>query len=237
MSIKKAGIFSVSLLAVGLVGCNASSVISAINNWLPFGLSVAEGVVSVVAPGNTRIAADGNAIEKAFATLQADVAAAAAVPGSGVSKVVGDIEAVLPSVSAFESDVQALGVGISAADQSYISASVAVLDAALEGFEAELNAQSPASVAPVALVPVYIESPDGTFTRYADGSYYASFKVDPTDPVNYASGGQAAAANPQAGKKAPKLGAFKRQYNAIAKKYGHADKQLKLSRLEKLHLE
>jgi len=234
MSIKKAGIFSVSLLAVGLVGCNASSVISAINNWLPFGLSVAEGAVSVVAPGNTRIAADGNAIEKAFATLQADVAAAAAVPGSGVSKVVGDIEAVLPSVSAFESDVQALGVGISAADQSYISASVAVLEAALEGFEAELNAQNPA---PVALVTTPLNPADGTFTRYADGSYYASFKVDPTDPVNYASGGQAAAANPQAGKKAPKLGAFKRQYNAIAKKYGHADKQLKLSRLEKLHLE
>ena len=231
--IKKAGIVLVSLLAVGLVGCSASSVISAINNWLPFGLSVAEGVVSIVVPGNTSVAADGNAIIKAFGTLQADVAAAAAVPGSGVTKVIGDIQVVLPSVSAFESDIQAAGIGISASDQAYVSASVAVLEAALDGFEAELQSQNPA---PVAMTPVRIESADGVFARYADGSYYVSYKVDPTDPVDYASGGEAVAANPQAGKKAPKLGSFKRQYNAIAKKYGHSDKQLKLSLLEKLHV-
>ena len=230
---KKAGIISILVLAISLVGCSALSVISAISNWLPFGISVFDGVVSVAAPGNTKLVADGAAVQRLFGTIQSDVAAAQAAPGTGLQKVLADIQAVLPSVQSFETDVEGFGISIPAQDQQYISASVAVLEAALEGFEAELQSQvKPA----VALKPVNIQTAEGTFIRYADGSYYASFTADPTDAINYASGGEAVAANPAASKKAPKLGSFKRQFNAIAKKYGHADKQLKLSLLEKLHI-
>lgn len=234
----KKKILVLSLCALLVAGCaSLSSVLTAVSNWLPVAVSVFDGVVAIAAPANSSLALDAKNIQVDFADLESAVAAARAA-GSGVTgaeKVVAELQAVSASIPKIVTDLKASGVPISANDQAYIAASDALLLATAEAFEAQLASQIPAPVKTAKLVDV--KGDCFGFKGNGDGSYSAWAHCDMSDPIDYdIPAPTAKGASKVAAPKAPKLGSFKRQYNALCKRYGHSEKQVPLSMLEKAHV-
>jgi hypothetical protein len=230
----KLGILSLCLC---LAGC---SVLSGIANWLPFGISVLDGVVSVVAPANTKIAADAAVGQKAFNDLDAGVAAAEAAGSgkAGLSKVIAEISSAVASQSQILADLDSLGVTVNAKDVGYATAAENLLIAALQGFEAELQAQAGPAAPPVKSA-VAIEGDCFGFEPATEAhGPHAWANCDPSDPIDFTwdRDPQSGATVPAGPRKAPKLGSFKRQYNALCVKYGHPEKQMHLTLAEHLRL-
>ena len=198
----KKGLASVLLVAVLLTGCTAGSALQAVAKWAPVGLAAFDGIIGIVAPGQAAVyEKDAAAVGQAFADLGTATTSAQGLANlqqitTGVEKVVADILPVLP--------VQ---------DQQYVQEGEAVLNVTVAAFEAALGGSS-AAPAPA------VSSANLRFQSYPDHSYYVMANYDPDSAINYASGGQAAKANPTAQTtKPPKLGAFKKQFNAVAKKH------------------
>jgi hypothetical protein len=228
----------ISALALPLAGC---SVLSAIGAWLPFGLSVLDGVVAIAAPTNTTIAADGKAGEIIFNDLSSAVSAAEAAGAgqTGLTKVISELSSAISSLETILADFSAIGASIPSKDLGYVDASENLLIAALEGFQTEAAAQAGTSTSATSTASIAID--EGCFgfePATAKGGPHAWANCDPSDPIDmtWDRDPQTGAVKPNPNAKRIKLGSFKRQYNAIAVKYGHPEKQLKLSVAEHLHL-
>lgn len=242
-----AAIAAVCLLA----GCavNLVSVLGIIADWAPFGASVFSGFVAIVAPTNTQLPAEATSISTLIQDVATDAAAAKAAGASstGVQKVVSAIQAVDGQIPAFESALSAAGLNINSTDQSYISASASLVLATLEGYEATL-ASTPGTTAASAAVAQLrpVSTPDGcagftpgTSAPLLQNVAYTSAHVwancaDAADnfDLEITAAGLVNAKTGVPVKHPPTIANWKRQFNAIAKKYGHPERQMKLSTMD-----
>jgi hypothetical protein len=229
-------------LAIALTLCltiGGCSVLSSISAWLPFGISVLDGVVAIAAPLNTTIAADANSGQTIFNDLDAAVAAAAVAGAgkTGLAKVISEISSAVASQQKLLADLGAVGLSLNAKDLSFVTASENLLIAALRGFQTQLAASSgtPAPAAAAISGDCFGFEPVGK-----NGGPHVWANCDPSDPIDFSWD-----RDPQTGKVVPapsakvanvKLGSFKRQYNALCKKYGRSEKQLHLTVAEHLRL-
>jgi hypothetical protein len=225
---------------LGLVGCGF---LAAVGAWLPFGISVVDGIAAIAVPGNTVIPADINSGKTIFTDLSTAVSAAQAAGAglTGLSKVVAELGSAIGSQQVVLNDFSAVGLNIPANDLGYVDASENLLIAALQGFQAEAAAQAAAKGAPVAPVSTARTINEGCFGYEPvgpQGGPHAWAICDSSDPIDlsWEADPQTHQVKPNAAAHKVKLGSLKRQYNAIAKQYGHPEKQVKLSVAERLHL-
>ncbi len=232
---KKLKLLGLSLcLTLCLAGC---SVLTGIADWLPFGISVFDSVVAIVAPANVVLAADAASGQKIFNDLDAAVAVAKAsgVGKTGLTRVIAEISSVVQSQQQVLADLAKVGAPMNAQDLGYVKSGESLLIAALQGFQAELQAQSGNVTPPVQSA---VEgSCFGFEPATKDHGPHVWASCDPSDLIDYTwdRDPQTGSLVP-AGAKAPKLGSFKRQFNALARKYGRTNKQLRLTMAEHLHL-
>lgn len=212
-----------------------ASVMSAIATWLPVGIQAVDSFVVIASPANSKIATDGAAIQKLFLDIQPVVTSIQSAP-----TVLAKIQALTSAIPQWEQDIATLGLTISATDKEYIAAGVAIVMIALSAYQAELQAQLSASPATKVVMLQPITGEGYGFELTANGyAAYIDMTGDNRDAL-YWSMPQSTASQPSKSAyivpKPPKLGAWKRQFNAVAKKYGHSDKQIKLSMAEHLRI-
>jgi hypothetical protein len=236
---KRIGLYAgCTILAVALVGC---SVLGAISAWMPFGISVLDGIVAVVAPANTKVATDAAAGQKVFNDLDATIASAQAAGAgkTGLPKVIAEISSGISSQQQILTDMGSLGLNLNAKDLGYAESGEGLLIAALQGFETEFQAQAGGAVAAPAVKAMAIKGDCFGYEPMGQkGGPHVWANCDASDPIDVSW-----EADPQTGKVTPspavktlKLGTFKRQYNALCRKYGHPEKQLHLTLAEHLRL-
>jgi hypothetical protein len=235
------------LLAFTLAGC---SVLSDIANWLPFGISVLDGVVAIAAPGNTTVAADAGLGQKIFTDIDGAVAAAQAAGAgkTGLNKVLAEIQAAIGVQNKVVADLSSAGLNLPANDLAFATASENLLIAALQGFEAQLTSQGatvPPSVASSARYSAKLIKGECFGFEPAHGTVgpHVWADCDPSDPIDYTwaadpapQAGPNSSMPPKSNAKVIKLGSLKRQYNALARKHGHPEKQVHLTVAEHLHI-
>lgn len=235
-------ILAVAMLAIALplAGC---SVLSAIGAWLPFGISVLDGVVAIAAPANTTVAADVKIGQGIFNDLSAAVSAAKAAGAgqSGLTKVISELSSAVQSQQTILADFSAAYGTLNAKDVGYVNASENLLIATLQGFQAEASAQAGSSAPAPAAVKAAIAINEGCFGYEPvglKGGPHVWANCDASDPIdlNWEADPQTGAIKSNPAAKQIKLGTFKRQYNAIATQFGHSDKKLPLTLAEHLHL-
>ena len=231
----------VLLLAVILSGCavTATSALNSILKWAPV---AAQGFVDFVtiADPTSNLATIGNTVVAEFAELKIAVASATAA-GAGLpqqQKVIAELQVIIAEIPRFESAAAASGT-LSTTDQEYIAAGALLFETAAQIYEAELTgttAQLENINGPCFGLNVHS---DGSAQAWADctgdpsEALYAS--LDPVPNTNTTS--------PTSSKKTVKLtvkhgkvGNFKRQLSALARQYGHPEKQQKLTLAEHLHI-
>lgn len=246
---KRAGILAAIGMLVVLAGC--APVLTEIADWTPFAVSTFDGFVAIVSPGNATLPAEAGAIAKLVTTLGTD-ATAAEQAGSGLAgtqKVIAEIASIDGDISTFEAQLSAAGATIPANDQKYVAASAAFVLATLEGYEAVLQSKAPAGAATASEISNLrfqkVSTPDGCagftpasgdprldLTSYKPAHFYADCgeAADGIDVILTADGQvKSVSGTKSAAPKPPTLANWKRQFNAIAKKYGHPEKQLRLS--------
>jgi len=229
------------VLCFALLGCTASGVLNALATWLPVAISGFDSFVAIAAPANPALDTVGAKIQEDFNDLDSAVAAAnvAGAGQTGVPKVLAELNVVIHDIPTFEADISAAGGSISANDQKYIAAGAALTQLTLQTYAAELQSKSGSSPA-IALATNFDTGCSGIESA-PDGSQAAWVACDPARPIRWSvSAPQVVASAPQSthARKPtrPKLGDWKRQFNAIARRYGHPEKQLHLSLAERLHL-
>lgn len=224
-------ILPVVLAITFMAGCAAASVFAAIAKWAPVAKTAIDGVLTAYIPAKApALEADLAAIVQGFDDL-----AVAANAANSAPTVLAKLEAVSGSLSKVEADLAPI---LPANDSKYINSAILIFQTTLAVYEAEVgNAPAPAVPASAVKASAISELHDAnlTYIKYSDGSTYTNATYDPDYPVEYATSGQAAQAHPAA-TKPPKLGDFKRQFNALAKAHGHPEHQVKLSLMEKLHI-
>lgn len=230
------------------VGCaSLVSILGTVADWAPFGASVFSGFVAIVAPANTQLPAEATAIANLITTVASDAAAAqqAGASSAGVAKVIADIQAVDSQIPGFESALSSAGVSLSATDKTYINASAALVLSTLEGYEAVIASKSSTTTTAQNVARLQaVSAADGCvgFTPSSTTVHLDEVSYQPahlwancaTGADNYDLELTAAGTliNTKTGKpvtKPPTIANWKRQFNAIAKKYGHPEKELKLS--------
>lgn len=201
-----------------LVGCGLAT----LSAWAPVGLAAFDGVVSIVAVGSSaKLQADAQAVDKLFLDL---ASVAGTVNAGQIGADLLAINNILPTIAV---DLAPL---VPSKDMIYVNASFAVIETTISVYETQFAAPLP-SHGP----PTVVSSSCAGYQVYGDGSFHAwADCAGGEDTVDVASGPQATAANPQAGK--VKMGSFKRQFNAVARKYGHSERQLPLTVAEHLRL-
>lgn len=236
-------------LCLAFLGCTASNVLNALATWLPVAISGFDSFVAIAAPANTTLTSLGAKIQKDFNDLESAVAAAnvAGAGQTGVPKVLAELNVIINDIPTFEADVTAAGGSISANDQKYIAAGAALTELTLQTYAAELQSRSGLPQT-LSLAHNFDTACFGTESA-PDGSRTAWAVCDAATPIYWSvSAPQIVALLPTSPTLVgtdkvsstkpirPKLGAWKRQFNALARRYGHPEKQLHLSLPERLHL-
>jgi hypothetical protein len=239
------------LLVVAVAaGCSLASTLNDIAAWTPFAESTFDGFVAIVAPANTSLPNEAQAIAKLISDVGTDATAAAQASGTGVAKVIAAISAVDAAIPQFETDLSAAGATIPASDQKYVAASAAFVLATLEGYEAILQAKQngasssagKASLGDQSARFVAVSTPDGCTgftpeketvaldqTSYQPAHLWADCG-EKSDAIDLIVAKDGTVSVPSASVTAPPtIANWKRQFNAIARKYGHPEKQLKLT--------
>lgn len=236
---KRWQLFPLAVLVVTLTGCpSVSSVLNSIVAWTPFGVSVFTGDVSLISPSSTQVAqlatSVGTLVGDVGTTAQAAEAAGSAT--SGVQKVIAEIQAVTPQVTTLENDVAALGANISTTDKSFISGGLALALSALEGYEAELASQAGVTTASLNMVPVSGEC-FGFDPGSAGHGPSAWADCDPDTSFYWSEDGQTTTTHPPTvthRARTLSLDNWKRQFNALARKYGHPEKVMHVTVAESI---
>jgi hypothetical protein len=256
MKRKKFALIGSAILTIALVGCSLASVLATVADWTPFAVTTFDGFVALVAPANTALPAEAQNIAKLLGDVGTAATAASQANGTGVAKVIAAMTAAEAVIPQFEADLTAAGVKLSANDEKYVAGGSAFVLATLEGYEAVVQAKASSAAAPAPATAVSamrvlkaVSTPDGCagFTpaegnpgiqtiSYQPAHLWADCgeKADAIDLYITASGDLAGGSGPvaktaSAAKAPPTIANWKRQFNAIAKKYGHPEKQLKLS--------
>jgi hypothetical protein len=222
-------VFKVSLIAVlFLAGCGIASTLSSIANWAPVADAAFNSIVSIVVPGaqSAVLKTDAGDVVAALKDVAVDAVAAeqANAGASAKQKVANDLGAIAADLPKVTTDLDAI---IPASDQKFVNDAVLVIQTVDVAYEAAIG-----------LTPVVaqVNLDCGGYQTYADSSIHIWANCGRGDSIDYASGGAAAAASPQASQAPPNLGDFKRQFNAVCQRDGHPEKQLKLTLAEHLHL-
>lgn len=217
-----------AVLAVSLAACSAASVLAQIADWARVASTTVQGFAPLLAISNPGLASVATGIGVLIGDVGTGATAAeSAGPGqAGTQKVISEIQAVVPQIQKFETDLTSTGVTMSKNDQAYVAGGIGVVLIGLEGYEAELQAQSGGTATTAQLRDVKGEC-YGFETTKGHGPYHLWADCDPDAAVDATY--DTASKTVVVAKKPPTVANFKRQINALARKYGHPEKQLPLS--------
>lgn len=212
-------------LVVLFAGCSVLSTLATVAAWSEPLSTTFSAIVGIVTPSNTKLPADADAIVTLLSDISTDADAAKAAGGSaaGVEKVIADIQAFTSDISGLETDLSALGVNLSAADKGYINDVASIALIAAEGYEAVLETKVPAAGTTAELTSVRTSDGCAQFAPIHDGLQTVAYHItmncaEPGDAIDVTL--SAPVATTVSYKKPPTVDNFKRQLNAIAKKYG-----------------
>jgi len=225
-----------SLAALGLcillAVCTALSVMQQIVNFLPVAETAFTSFVTLAAPTNTNLPNEAKAIGQLLNDVDATAVAAnqAGAGKTGVQKVIAELTPVIQQIQVFESDLTSAGAAIPSNDEKFIAGGAEIVLTALEGYEAVLQSQAGATATTTAqLVDVHGEC-FGFESNGGHGPYHVWANCDPDYAIDVTEEQTAQTTVIKSnGKKPASIANWKRQYNALARKYGHPERQLNLS--------